>query len=471
MTHNAHVENMEGAAAIVRATMTPRERAISESEKWVAGTQYDHLADWFDEDKSIFLRKPCVVYPIVRNAIRSFKDLVLGEGRFPMVTCHPDEDEGELSEGGALSRDEGMALDKLLAELFENARFKRVCREAFAAAMGQRSSAVIWGERGGRLFGETVKAQWCRPEFDPLDTSTATRLVIQYAYVHQERDARGTWRASARVYRREIDAASDVTFETQEIRENQNIDELSWSAEKARIAHGLGFCPVVWYPFMRECSVVGEFDGEAIHPPDIYGMIHAHDISVSQRHRAALYTGDPQTCEYGVDVGSSPTGKREQPGHPSTPRGGNASLDNPQNGTYARRVTPKDGRRKGPGEVWQYADPESRCELLTLPAGALDAVDHNGSDLRVKLCESLAFVPLDADNAKLLTTTSGKALEVLRARQLERADDYREDVGVGLIIPSAHMLVRLANKTASRLKIPGLKKAAKLLARFEQEAS
>ena len=56
----------------------------------------------------------------------------------------------------------------------------------------------------------------------------------------------------------------------------------------------------------------------------------------------------------------------------------------------------------------------------------------------------------------------------MSARQLERADDYREDSGVGLLIPSAHMLVRIANKQAPNLSIPGLKRARALIGRFEQ---
>ena len=462
------VNGAEEARKLVLQQMTPRAARIAEAERWIAGTQYDHLASWWDEDVSIFLRAPCIVDPIVRAAIDSFVDLVLGEGRFPTITCRPSEDETELESEGGLSQEDGKELDQLLGELQQSARFRRVTREAFAGAMGQGSQAVIWGARAGRLFGETVNARWCTPEL-AADGSVA-RLTIQYAYVDETQDARGTWRATARMFRRVIDTAKDTTYAPVDLTDGARADKLAFTVA-TEVAHGLGFTPVVWYPFMKRCSIVGEYDGQPIHT-HLYDEIRAHDMAVSQRHRAALYAGDPQTIEIGVEPGISPTAKREV-GHPSSPAGGTATEpkgDNPQNGVYAAPGARQMGRRKGPGEAWQYPSPDTKVTQLTLPAGALQSIDDNAHDIRTKICQSLAVVFMDPENVKFAATVSGKALETLRQRQLDRCDQYREDLADGLILPSVHMLMRIAQRQAANLRVPGLRRAVAMLSRFERAA-
>lgn len=461
MSDARNIDGAEAAAAVVLEHMSPRAHRIAELERWHDGTQYDGLASWWDEDVSLFKRAPCVVYPIVRAAIDSFGDLVLGEGRFPAATCRPGEDEAE---DGGLSEEDGAALDQLLTELQAAARFRRVVREAFAMSMAQRSVAVIWGARETRLFGETVKARWCEPTFAP-DGAVAS-LAIQYPYVEETRDSRGVWRARAAMYRRVIDAERDVTFAPVELQKGVPASALSWTPA-VEVTHGLGFCPVVWYPFMKRSSIVGDFDGVAIHE-HLFDEIRAHDMALSQRHRAALYAGDPLITEIGVEPGSSPTGTREASAGASSPAGGRASTDNPVNGRYLKQSRgTRTGREKSPGRVWQYENPDTKVTIHTLPGDALDAIDKNAHDIRQKIAESLAVVFMDPENVKFAATVSGKALETLRARQLDRCDQYREDIGDGLILPSLRMLMRLALRQRARLRVPGLAKAAPMLARFE----
>ena len=445
--------------------MSPRARRLAQLESWVDGTQYAGLADWF-EDVPIGEKAPCIVDPIVADAIESHVDMVLGEGRFPALTTRPGDDEApedDAEDAGALSEEDSERLDRVLEAVVEQSRFPAVCREALGMAMGCGSVGTIYGARAGRLFGDTVKARWCEPEF-LADGRTVRQLVIQYPYVEVYVDPTGTWRARARIFRRVIDEQADTTFLPAEV----NDPKPRWVVDTAAtVAHGLGFCPVVWYPFFRGCSIAGQIDGRAPHGNPL-GMIQAHDVALSQRHRAAVYAGDPQWTECGVEKGANPSsGGRVNP-LPITQRGGLPASDNPVVGRIIEESNQTTGRKKHPGAVWQYEDKDVKVKLHTLDGAALDAVSKHAQDIRLKLMQALAYVPLDPESANVVRgTLSGKALDTLRQRQLNRDDRIRDDFGDGFIRPSVSMLLRIANAKRDGLRVRGLTRAAGVLARFE----
>lgn len=453
-------DGYDNAARIVRLNMSPRAQRMARLESFVDGTQYDGMPDFFAADQKVPLheRRPCIVYPIVRSAIDSNTDLLLGDGRFPVVSSRPDED-SSFEDDDELDTEDSETLDKFVGQIFKQARFRAACREAFAAAQGSGSACAIFGAREGKLFVETIKARWCEPEFD--NCRNVTRLVIQYAYLEQKKVG-AKWVAKPMLYRRVIDAASDVTFFPAEAKADGDQDKIEWRVDPSKsVTHGLGFCPVVWYAHMRGCSSVGDFDGKAIHE-QLLDEVHAHDLVLSQRHRAALYAGDPQWTEAGVVQGFNPTPGGRSRGTPSTPNGGRASEDNPVNGSF-RDPAPRKGRKKSPGDVWQYDSADVKVTLHTLPGDALKAIDEHAHDLRQKLAESLCVVFMDPENVKFAATVSGKALETLKQRQLDRCDQFRGDFGDGFILPSTNMLLRLAATLGERVRVPGQKAAKPIL--------
>jgi hypothetical protein len=463
------IHGADEANQLAAKRMSPRAHRLAWLERWVEGTQYDGLADWFDDEVPLNEKAPCVVEPIVADAIESHVDMVLGEGKFPGITSRPAEDESEDEETDAedgLDEDDSAALDKLVSGVSEQVRFRAVCREALEWAMGCGTAAAIYGVREGELFGDTVKARWCEPVFGP-DGKTVTKLVIQYPYI-ETFEERGEWKARARIFRREIDDKIDVTFKPADA----SLDPSSISWEKdGSVPHGLGFCPVIWYPFFRGCSIAGQIDGRAPHAI-LTDEIHCHDISLSQRHRAARYCGDPQWTEIGVEPGKSPTQTARLPVVPITAKGGEPRGDNPVVGYYGQGNKRQGGmgRKKGPGTVWQYEGKASdvRVELHQLSGDALKAISDDGSDLRLKIMQSLAYVPLDPESSRVLRgTLSGKALESLRERQLNRDDRIRDDFGDGFIKPSMSMLLRICHVTGDSLRIRGLKGARAVLASFD----
>ncbi len=430
----------EKAARATLANVSPRYLRLERLAKWVEGTQYKGRKSWWDDSVPLWEREPCIVYPVVSIAIKSNADLCLGEGKFPTFTV-----------GGPTN---DSPIEVALRSFHEKCRFRTVVKEAYCDGQGTKTAVSIIGARNGRPIQDTVPAKWCEREVDA--DGNVTKLTIQYPYNEEYKNERGEWTVQAKLYRRVIDQKRDVTYLPADADENGIAP--NWVEDKTKtIEHNLGFCPVIWYPFMRGCQPVNEIDGKAIHEL-VTDEIQAHDIARSQWHRGALLS-EPQICEFGVAPGYNPTGdKGRTPIVPSTEAGGEPSPLNPITGGY-KDGQPAGARKKGPGNVWQYADPKTRAELLVYPSDALKAQQDNCSDLRIKIQESLAVVFLDPENIKFAATTSGKALEAIKQRQIDRVSDHRDDLRDGFIVPSIVMQLRVMKALGLSLKVRGVKEA------------
>lgn len=426
------------ALKVLEKNRTARAKALQDLEAYAEGTQYAGLDDWFSDRKPLWERAPCIVYPIVKIAIESNGDLLLGEGRFPEARAY------------GIQGDEAETFEQAVLQIEKMSRFRAACREAWASGQACGSACSIYGIRGGRLFIDSVLARWCTPTLDV--EGAVTQLEIRYPYLAIEMDANGDEKVSCFLYRRVLDDQFDTQFAPARAREDGR--EPAWIVDALRtVSHDLGFCPVVWYPHMKGCSAYNDFDGRAIHET-LTDEIRAHDFSLSQRHRAAIYAGDPQWTEIGVEAGFNPTGegrkaevRASRTGRPGDEAFG-AYVSAPANGGKARK--------KGPGAVWQYPgkNPEVKVELHTLPADALIALNDHAKDLRSKLAEALGVVFLDPDSLPNESRLSGRALESFKARQLDRVDYYRADFGDRHLLPSLGMLIRIS--LAKSLPIPGL---------------
>lgn len=455
-------KNADEAARTLRANLTPRARELDVLERYAKGTQYEGLADWFDPDKPLWERAPCIVYPIVGVAARSNVDLVLGEGRFPTITTNPGEDDGAAD---GLDPEQSKKVDRAITELCDAVRFRSVSRQALEHGQHTKSVAAIVGARAGKPFVELVRSRWCEPTFD-LEGNVAT-LEIRYPYVEWKKELDGTWILKPLLYRRTIDAESDVTYLPVDAdKSGREPPPSAWSKDPERtVKHGLGFCPVHWYACMKECTTVADYDGTAIHE-NVLDEVRGLDFALSQRHRAALFCGDPQIVETGVEPGYNPSGEVGVEATLASAAGGVPSGKNPVTGSY-RSTGAKVARKKSPGIVWQYEHPESKVAYLVLPPEALQPLDDHCADLRNKIAESMAVVILDPQNAKFTTDMSGKAVEQLRARQFDRCDQIRDDVADNWIRPVVRLLVRVA--LATELRLRAIEPVRDILTKFAQD--
>ncbi len=450
--------NASEAIAAAHANLSPRQRELETLERYAKGTQYEGLPDWFDESVPLWERAPCIRYLCVKSAIASHVDLVLGEGRFPVVTSNPNEDD---SAADGLDPEQSKKVDRAIRELCRRVRFRSVSRVALKHGLQAKSVAVIAGARKGRPFLELVRSRWCEPTFD--EHQRVAKLEIRYPYIEWEKQGDGSYKLKALLYRRVIDAAADTTYLPLEAEKNGKEPlDTAWQVDKTKtVAHKLGFCPVHWYAHMRECSTVDDYDGEAIHQESLE-TVRGLDFALSQRHRAALFAGDPQTIETGVQPGYNPSGQTGRMAQPGSAKGGE---DARKYATSAYVATgPKTARVKSPGAVWQYEDPATKVAYLVLPGDALVALDQDAADLRNKLCEDLAYCPIDPHNVKFTGEMSGNAIAMLRARQFDRCDIYRDDVGDNWVLPVVQLLLRVALKI--NLKLAALDPVRDILAKF-----
>lgn len=453
---------------------TPRQAALCELREWVETTQYHGLPSWWDEsgDRPLLERAPCISYPIVDAAIESNVDLVLGEGRFPeirlqlddlapakakAITAVDDEDEGEDPDDDE-GQEANVYAEDGLRKLLRLAKFRSSARMALREGQSAASVATIIGLRDGVPFLDHARADWCTPTFSG---SRLIGLEIRYPYLDTGRSATGAQVTRCLIYRRVIDERRDVTYLPGIATESGA--EPKWTEDPAQtFEHGLGFCPVVWYAHMRECDAVNRIDGHAIHERCL-DEIHALNIALSLRHKAAVMLGAPTVWETGVEPGEGPgaSGRPFDPSRdptaiPSTLDGGKPSHSNPVNGWWAGSRS-KTARKTGPGALWSYTSPDVKVGLLELGGDALKALDDHARDLRIKVAESLCVVFLDPENVKFASTTSGKALMQLKARQLDRCDQYRDDFWAGWIEPALRMLLRVV--TRPDVELVGLPKS------------
>lgn len=429
MTQTLHGQ-AEAEKAIL-ANQSPRYKRLEYLERWTEGTQYKGRPNFWDADAPLWEKEPCVVFPVAKMAAESNTDLCLSEGRFPTF---------KVAEADNVS--------EFLKNFHKEARFPTVAREAFTAAQGCGTSIAIYGVRKGKPFAELYPAKWCERE-DGVD-GELEKLIIQYPYLDEYQKANGEWAVRAMLYRREISKTDDVVM--MPAKASETPQKISWQPDQAKSTkHNLGFVPVVWYPFMRGTKAVNVKDGVAIHQ-NLTDEIQAYDIARSQWHRGALLS-EPQICEIGVTKGYNPTGLGDTASIPVTEFGGPVTPNNPIRGEIRSGGSKKKSRKKGPGQIWQYENKDTKVELLTYPSDALKAQQDNCTDLKLGIQETMGVVFLDPQNIKFAATTSGKALQAIKQRQVDHCAQYREDFRDGFLIPSIRIQLKLLQKLGSAIVI------------------
>jgi hypothetical protein len=122
--------------------------------------------------------------------------------------------------------------------------------------------------------------------------------------------------------------------------------------------------------------------------------------------------------------------------------------------------------KKGPNRLWKFDGADVKVTQHTLPGDALKGISEHAADLIGKLSQSMAVVFMDPQDVKFAATVSGKALASIKARQLDRCDQYRDDMEDGLIVPVVQMLLTIAYQRAGDLQLPGLRAARAVLSQF-----
>lgn len=463
--------NPAEVAKLLNAGKSPRTARIETYEKFYDGTIYDGRVDFLDQasDKPLLERAPCVVYPLVRAAVQSNVSLCLGDRRFPQILAQTNEDNSAFDAQFGLNKDDSAVLDAANQRIVDQARLPAVFQQMLESSMSGGTVVAIISIDHGFLKVSQLDAKCCTPTFSPKNPHELEKVEISYRYVEDEwAPELDRWIKIVKQYRRVVDKTTDTTFVPVEITDEKHYPVPSIPDPNLVVEHGFGFVPVHWYKHLVNIAEKQSIDGRPIHW-GLTGQLEALDMALSQRHRAALYCGEPMYWETGVDPDDdvAPMGRTAAAPQPTA--------DNPAGrpmpggwsfGTGRKTVA---ARKKGPGVVWRYDNPESKVGMLTMPGDALKAIDGHANDLRAKLSEAMGVVFIDPAMLRGTADISGKALAVIYANQLARCNAIREDFGRNLILPVLNLIYRVILRTKKGLYLAGADKIRPILKKFEVE--
>lgn len=463
---NVNEPSIREAQRIYAANVSPRATRLDWLERYAKGTQYEGRPSFWSDDVPLQERAPCIVVPVGERAAESNVDLCFGEGRAPTFALQANTDDVFDARLG-LSEEDAEVATKFIGAICEQADLTSAAQELLAWAQMHGTTCAIVCAMNGRLCVDREDAKWCTPTFDESDPDVVTRLEIRYPFLEDYTDDAGRLGKTCMLYRRVIDETRDVTYKPAPAALNGK-EPNAWIEDKVT-AHGLGFCPVRWYKFGTR-GKSRDLDGGAIHAL-MCDEIDALNFALSQIHRAAVYATDPQVIETGVDADhrQAPMGRTANAylGAGDAPENASWILYGPNNKPLRSASGP--ATRRGPGVTWRYPDPNSSVDLLTLPGDALKPAEDNAKRIYALIKEMLGVVFIDPEQTKLGSDISGRALEWLHSKQIDRCNRIRKDFGRRMLMPLIHMLLRIALKTQGTLYIPGLEKARKILERFERE--
>lgn len=474
MSNRVDSESYQRAQEVLRANIPPRYSRLDQLGRYVEGTQYEGLANWWREDLPLLERAPCIQYPIVARAISSNRDMVLGEGRFPAFTTGTEEDDTDtvFDKRFGLTKEQSKKLDKFIKTLVNTCSVRSLSQQALAEAQGCSSVCALVVVRSGAICIDLLEAKTAVPTYNTADPQALESVEVKYPYLDEfYNELHKRWEARVLVYRRVIDAHSDTTYHPVVAHEHGvDIDASAWRPREV-IAHNLGFCPAIWYRFRPKASARG-VDGIAIHS-QVLDEIDGLNRAISMRHRAALFSGDPQIVETGVEPDEQPGPMGRPQRHRAYQPGDLQSMKEWGNvgGAAAMQTI---SRKKGSGVIWRYHNPQTKVAFLTLPADALAVINGDVKEILDMLKESMAVVFVEpGENTNVSGEISGRALEWLHKKQIESCDTIRSDFGDGFLLPLVGMLLRVvhvvANRATGALFLPGLAKALPILKKFEAE--
>lgn len=452
---------------LLDAGKTPRVMDLEQYQAFFDGNAYDGLPDFFSaDDVPLQNRKPCIISTALKEAVESNVAFAMGEGRFPAVLSLSSESDNVFDQRLGLSADDSKTFDAFNARLVDLGRLEQTFRSACKIANAGKSVAIVLSFRKGLPSADLVWPKLCSPTFgDPVDPYRVTRLEIRYRYVDRFRDTlvtNGEWWPVVMEYLRVIDDTSDTVYAPVEIWDEKDPGVSLNGATTTVVKHGFGLCPVHWYAHNRSSLTAGMVDGVSI-AECMLPLIRQYDLALSQRHRAAIYAGDPQLVATGVDddaaIGRTGRGPKPPP---------EAALETNRqwsSALYGNRGT-GDKLRKGAGEFWRTENPDAKFALLTLPGDGLTALDNNVRDLQSKIAAGLGVTQIEPADLGGAGDLSGRTLSFVFSRQINRVSQLREDFGRNCILPVMNLIYRMLLARPQGVYLPGLEKVAPILAKF-----
>lgn len=390
---------------------SPRYWRINALEAWYCGTQYEGRPSFWSQDVPLRERSPVVQSQFARSAIQRLATLVFGDRSFPRIKV---EAEGYRT---TLSTQERDALQALVDDIARSLSLSKRMREVLTEGLKCGAACVLVGLVEGRPTMRLLPTKWCTPTLRP--DGSVESLAIEYKHPSPHDPSQWMW------HRREITARADRTYASVEVVEGQPPRWGDYTETP------LECCPVVWVRNDAEATASpDQIDGHAL----IEGLedeVEALDFELSQLYRNALYNGEPQLVQIGVD-GDAPM---VAPQGRTANEGGFSWLNSVAPG-WLRPLTNGSGgggasaTKKAPGKLWKL--PQGGDAKMVESTGAGAAIIAGAiKELRRVLTDASGVVLFDVDSAGG-GDLAARTLAMLHAPMIDHADNLRVEYGDAL---------------------------------------
>jgi len=386
-----------------------RYKRLSDYEKLWHGRYADGRPSFWDTTVPLRERAPAIQSMLPRTAGRRLRALVFGERTFPSVKVEAS------AFGVTFTEDETSALSALVQEIVRRAELRRAMRAVMEAGLKCGTAVAFQTVVAGQPRVALEPAKHCTPAFDAR--GEVERLVIQ-----KRVPRRGGKPGALDWYRRELGdgtVTAPVASWTSALADESGLSRAAVAAEVA-----IPFVAVRW---VRNASEAEEGSDAIDGHPLAEGLedeVAALDLELSQLYRNALYNGDPQMVQTGVDKDPTPaTGRTADPA---------AGTFDWAKGWITSRIFGRDPAvKKGPGNVWKL--PQGGDAKLVESSGAGATIIRGAiEEIRRVVTDAAGVVIADPDVLGR-GDLSAKALELLLGPMLDTASDLRVEYGAALL--------------------------------------
>jgi hypothetical protein len=463
---------------------TARFKRLNRLDEYFKGTQYKGRPDFFGrdgEDVPLLERAPCVIYPLPKACVNQATRFTFGEGRFPTIKVQeideaqavapgltldggeprpkrlpgqapPIGEEAKPPEDEKVDRGEVGVLQGAVNALVEQATLRSTMRTLLRRGLSACASVAVIALRKGRFSIDTPHPKNCIPTFVDPSTCDVQALTICYRFTKEvynpktkQLEERQFW------YRRDITDSEDIRFADAEIVAGKPV---VWRVLQAK-KHGLGVCPVIWTPNLREDD--GETDGCSLYE-GLEKEFDALNFALSQRHRGINYWGVPQPWE-NLGPGGEPAG--------GTGRTALIPKDNGGARGYRSTRSARPARRVAPNNIWYLEVEKAQIGLLETTGKAFEAATNHVLDVRARILEAIDVVLMDPATIAGKGDISAKALSYMYAPLLALVDELRECWWTKGLLPILGMMLRIVAVLDGRgIRIPGVEQVASICKRF-----
>lgn len=404
---------------------TARYWRINALEALWCGHGYEGRPSFWDKTVPLRDRAPAVQAMLPRTVGNRLAHMVFSERSFPALQVEP------RGFGVTLTDEEAAALSALVQDTVKAARLTTRMRACLLEGLKTGSVCAMTSLVEGKPAIEIFPAKHCTPTL--TRGGRVSKLVIQYKVPDSAGPGKMAW------YRREIGDGLDVVFALVPCDDKGEPD---WSKVAREAEAPIEFVAVRWLR-NDDDGVVGldSIDGHAM-VDGLEDEVFAVDMELSQLYRNALYNGDPQMIQTGVDADegiSAPQGRE------ASSRGVIADVAM-KGWRWVSGGAP--AMVKAPGTVWKM--PVGGDAKMLESSGA-------GAQIIKGALEELRRVVTDAMGAVLADPAtfargdlSSKALALLFGPMLDTAADLRLSYGDILLGIVSDLLRHMAGPLAAR---------------------